>query len=89
MRFDSALVLAIDTSPLRNHDLQEPQRPSVHIWGAYINYPGYGKPGHHTVGALYTTFLQSVGVKQKSFGRIDPDLDLATMQTGPLTKLMV
>ena len=59
------------------------------LGGHYVNYPGYGKPGHRTVGCLYTTFLNSVGQNQQTFGRIDPDLDLKAMQTGPLAELMV
>ena len=59
------------------------------LGGQYVNYPGYGKPGHRTVGSLYTTFLNSVGKNQQTFGRIDPDLDLKAMQTGPLSELMV
>ena len=58
------------------------------LGGNYINYPGYGKPGHRTVGSLYTTFLNSVGQNQQTFGRIDPDLDLKAMQTGPLAEPM-
>jgi hypothetical protein len=58
------------------------------LGGHYINYPGYGKVGHRTVGSLYTSFLQSVGEKQETFGHIDPDLDLQAMQTGPLPELM-
>jgi hypothetical protein len=59
------------------------------LGGHYVNYPGYGKPGHRTVGCLYATFLNSVGQNQQTFGRIDPDLDLKAMQTGPLAELMV
>jgi hypothetical protein len=59
------------------------------LGGQYVNYPGYGKPGHRTVGSLYTTFLNSVGQNQQTFGRIDPELDLKAMQTGPLSELMV
>jgi hypothetical protein len=58
------------------------------LGGQYISYPGYGKPGHRTVGSLYTSFLNCVGQKQQTFGRLDPDLDEKLMQTGPLTKLM-
>ena len=59
------------------------------LGGNYVNYPGYRKPGHRTVGSLYTTFLNSVGQNQQIFGRIDPELDLKAMQTGPLSELMV
>lgn len=60
----------------------------MNLGGRYINFPGYGKPGHHTVGALYTTFLNCVGQRQQTFGRLDPDLDKKAMQTGPLAQLM-
>jgi hypothetical protein len=60
----------------------------MNLGGHYINFPGYGKPGHHTVGALYTTFLNCVGQRQQTFGRLDPDLDEKAMQTGPLAQLM-
>jgi len=60
----------------------------LNLGGRYINFPGYGKPGHHTVGALYTTFLNCVGQRQQTFGRLDPDLDEKVMQTGPLAQLM-
>jgi len=61
----------------------------MNLGGRYINFPGYGKPGHHTVGALYTTFLNCVGQQQQTFGQLDPDLDKKAMQTGPLAELMV
>ena len=60
----------------------------MNLGGRYINFPGYGKPGHHTVGALYTTLLNCVDQRQQTFGRLDPDLDEKTMQTGPLAQLM-
>ncbi len=60
----------------------------MNLGGRYINFPGYGKPGHHTVGALYTTFLNCVGQRQQTFGRLDPDLDEKNMQAGPLAELM-
>jgi hypothetical protein len=59
------------------------------LGGQYVNYPGYGKPGHRTVSCLYTSFLNSVGQNQQTFGFTDPDLDLKGMQTGPLAELMV
>jgi len=59
------------------------------LGGKYISYPGYGKPGHRTVGSLYTSFLEAAGHRQESFGRIDPDLDHKKMQIGPVPELMV
>ena len=61
----------------------------MNLGGRYINFPGYGKPGHHTVGALYTTFLNCIGQPQQTFGYLDPDLDTKAMQTGPLADLLV
>ncbi len=61
----------------------------MNLGGRYINFPGYGKPGHHTVGALYATFLNCVGRPQETFGRLDPALDVKEMQAGPLAQLMV
>lgn len=61
----------------------------MNLGGRYINFPGYGKVGHHTIGALYTTFLNCVGQTQQTFGHLDPDLDEKSMQTGPLAQLMI
>ena len=61
----------------------------MNLGGRYINFPGYGKAGHHTIGALYTTFLNCVGQTQQTFGHLDPDLDEKSMQTGPLAQLMI
>ena len=58
------------------------------LGGRYINYPGYGKPGHRTVGSFYTTLLNAVGAKQNTFGRLDPDLDEVAMQTGPCREIL-
>ena len=61
----------------------------LQLGGKYINYPGYGKTGHRTVGSFYTSLLQMAGVKQDTFGRLDPDLDERTMQSGPCPELIV
>jgi hypothetical protein len=63
-------------------------RGKMNLGGKYVSYPGYGKTGHRTVGSLYTTFLQAVGVEQQTFGRIDPELDEGKMQTGSLAELL-
>jgi len=61
----------------------------MNLGGRYINFPGYGKPGHHTVGALYTTFLNGVGQDQQTFGHLDQDLDKQSMQVGPIPQLLI
>ncbi|MEO1995841.1 MAG: DUF1552 domain-containing protein [Planctomycetaceae bacterium] len=60
----------------------------LQLGGHYINSPGYGKPGHRTVGSFYSTLLHAAGVPQDTFGRLDPDLDEAAMQTGPCPELL-
>ena len=60
----------------------------LNLGGRYMDFPGYGKPGHHTVGALYATFLNCVGQRQQTFGRLDPELDEKEMQAGPLSQFM-
>jgi len=60
----------------------------MNLGGRYMSFPGYGKPGHHTVGALYATFLNCVGQRQQTFGRLDPDLDEKEMQAAPLSQFM-
>lgn len=58
------------------------------LGGQYIDYPGYGKTGHRTVGSFYSTLLHAAGVPQDTFGRLDPDLDEVAMQTGPCPELL-
>jgi len=58
------------------------------LGGQYINYPGYGKPGHRTMGSFYSTLLHAAGAPQDTFGRLDPDLDVAAMQTGPCPEIL-
>ena len=60
----------------------------LNLGGQYINYPGYAKPGHYTMSALYSTFLNCAGVKQQTFGQLDEDLDVKSMQTGPLPQIL-
>ncbi|MFP6886396.1 MAG: DUF1552 domain-containing protein, partial [Opitutales bacterium] len=64
-------------------------KEKMNLGGRYINFPGYGKPGHHTVGALYTTFLNGIGQEQQTFGHLDQDLDKQSMQTGPIPQLVI
>jgi len=60
------------------------KRPSG---GRFLNYPGYGTPGHRTINGLYNTFLHAAGAPRDDFGHEDiglKDLD----QSGPLAELM-
>ena len=41
------------------------------IRGRYIRYPAYGKPGHKTIGNLYTTLLNSHGKRVEHYGNLD------------------
>ena len=59
------------------------------LGGRYLSYPGYGKPGHRTVGSFYTSLLNAAGVEAEYFGALDAELDDHKMQTGPLGELLV
>ena len=55
--------------------------------GRYVDYPGYGHPGHRTTANMYVTLLHLAGSDRESFGVQDPglkDLD----QHGPLAELL-
>lgn len=55
--------------------------------GRYVDYPGYGQPGHRTTANLFLTLLHLAGATRDTFGVADPtlrDLD----QTGPLAELL-
>jgi hypothetical protein len=55
--------------------------------GRYIDYPGYGKPGHRTTANMYLTLLHLAGAPRDSFGIADAGLkDLN--QHGPLDELL-
>lgn len=55
--------------------------------GRYVDYPGYGHPGHRTTANFYTTLLNLAGSRAERFGMADPNLrDLD--QTGPLVELL-
>jgi hypothetical protein len=56
--------------------------------GRYLQFPGYQKPGHHTIANLYNTLAHAVGLQQNRFGQLDSNLDEAS-QTGPLSELLV
>ena len=55
--------------------------------GRYIQYPGYQKPGHHTIANLYNTLAHAVGLKQDTFGQLDMKLSKES-QSGPLKELV-
>lgn len=55
--------------------------------GRYLQYPGYGKNGHRTIGNLYNTLMHLAGKPQDKFGRLDVNLD-AALQHGPLPELI-
>ena len=93
---DNTLIIYMSDAPDTHHStgyewplvIVGNLKDKMKLGGRYLNFPGYGKPGHRTIGCLYNSFLRSVGTNQETFGRVDPDLDLRAMQTGPLTELM-
>jgi hypothetical protein len=56
--------------------------------GRYLQYPGYGKQGHRTIGNLYNTLMHAAGQPRDEFGQLDVNLDAST-QRGPLPELLV
>ena len=57
------------------------------LTGRYLQFPGHGKSGHHTIANLYNTIAHAVGIEQNRFGQLDPNLDEES-QTGPLQELL-
>ena len=55
--------------------------------GRYLQFPGYQKPGHHTIANLYNTLAHAVGLEQDAFGQLDMNLD-EDLQHGPLAELL-
>jgi hypothetical protein len=55
--------------------------------GRYIDYPGYGQPGHRTIANMYVTLLHLAGSPRDNFGMADPGLKDFD-QHGPLQELI-
>jgi hypothetical protein len=55
--------------------------------GRFLQFPGYGKPGHRTIRNFYLALLRAVGDGRETFGQLDPALP-AEMQAGPLTEIL-
>ena len=55
--------------------------------GRYIQYPGKGAAGHHTIANWWMTLLHAVGKPQDDFGMKDPNVSPAD-QKGPLAELL-
>lgn len=55
--------------------------------GRFLEYPSYGKPGHRTIGTLYTAMLNAVGDKREQFGNLDLAID-KDATTGPLADIL-
>jgi len=57
--------------------------------GRYLEFPKYGMQGHRTVGNLYLSLMESVGMKiPATFGQPDSNLKSLDMR-GPLEELMI
>ena len=55
--------------------------------GRYVDYPGYGQPGHRTTANMYVTLLNLAGSSRDHFGVADPNLKDFD-QYGPLAELL-
>ena len=93
---DNTLIIYMSDAPDTHHStafewplaMVGNLKGKLNLGGKYISFPGYGKPGHHTVGALYNTFLKCAGHQQETFGRLDPDLDVEGMQAGAIQQIL-
>ncbi len=93
---DNTLIIYMSDAPDTHHStafewplaMVGNLKGKLNLGGKYISFPGYGKPGHHTVGALYNTFLKCAGHQQETFGRLDPDLDVERMQAGAIQQIL-
>ncbi len=55
--------------------------------GRYVDYPGYGQPGHRTIANMYVTLSHLAGSSRDSYGMADPGLKDFN-QHGPLEELL-
>lgn len=55
--------------------------------GRFLEYPRYGRPGHKTMGTLYTSLLHAVGDKREKFGNVDLGIDKEATH-GPLAEIL-
>ena len=59
------------------------------ITGKYIRLPGYGKPGHKTLGNWYTTILNAYGNATPHYGEFDTGLaKYGIDQSGPIRQFL-
>ncbi|MDG2360580.1 MAG: hypothetical protein P8M20_13095, partial [Planctomycetaceae bacterium] len=57
----------------------------LNISGKYIRLPGYGEPGHRTLGNWYTTILNAYGNPIPHYGAMDTGLNrYGINQSGPI-----
>ena len=58
--------------------------------GNYVRLPGYGQPGHKTLGNWYTTHLNNHGNPIEHYGQFDQELNQYGIdQSGPIQEFLV
>ena len=58
--------------------------------GNYVRLPGYGQPGHKTLGKRYTTHLNNHGNPIEHYGQFDQELNKYGIdQSGPIQEFLV
>lgn len=92
---DNTLIVYLSDSAEEHHG-QGGQWPMVLVGnlggrlktaGRFLQFPGYQKAGHRTLGNFYLSLLHAVGDKREKFG--DPDLALKDIDTsGPLAEIL-
>ena len=62
----------------------------MNFLGNYVRLPGYGQPGHKTLGNWYTTHLNNHGNPIKHYGQFDQELNQYGIdQSGPIREFLV
>jgi len=62
----------------------------MNFLGNYLRLPGYGQPGHKTLGNWYTTHLNNHGNPIEHYGQFDQELNKYGIdQAGPIEDLLV
>lgn len=92
---DNSLIIYLSDSAEEHHAVGK-QWPMVLVGnlggrlktaGRFLQFPGYGKPGHRTIANFFLALLHAVGDKRKIFG--EPDQELRDIDTsGPLAELL-
>jgi hypothetical protein len=94
---DNTMIIYISPSGDRHHGILD-SWPMVIVGGCghklklpgrYVQFPGYGKDGHKTIGNWWTSILNAYGNPVKHYGDFDPGLMKGGLnQEGPIPEII-